>query len=49
MSVGGYSSFILMYFWPETEYLCQTTHTLLQYSAAVELSLVIVIGIVIGN
>ena len=47
MSVGGYSSFILMYFWPEIEYLCQTTHTLLQYSAAVELSLVFSINVIL--
>ena len=47
MSVGGYSSFILMYFWPENDFLCKVTHTVLQYSAAVEVSLVFSISIIL--
>ena len=47
VSVGSYSSFILMYFWPEDIILCQITHSILQYSAAVELTLVFFINIIL--
>ena len=41
MVVGSYSSFILMYFWPGDELLCQLEHTFYEYSVAVELSLIL--------
>ena len=47
MSVGGYTSYTLMYFWPENKLLCQLLHSIPQYSAAVEFSIVISINIIL--
>ena len=47
MAVGCYSSFILMYFWPRDQFLCELLHTFLIYSAGIELCVVFSIAILL--